>query len=490
MKPIPNLRIAALVLLASLSASCTSTNVMPAPPRADTAPPIVQQPSQIAVPIAVRIVELERALNTSVPRTLWQIDEVKKACIPAQRIFKGKLKITPDISCHIVGAAVRGPITVGGSGEVLTLSMPVNVEVAAKDIGHIIKQKTATAAARVRATARLGMTANWQPTAKVDIDYSWTQVPSTEVLGQQVKFARKVDARLQKVIADLERTLPAELSKLNARRDAEGAWRKGFTTLELNARKPPVWLRVTPQSIAFGGYRVVGGDIQLFLTATALTETFVGPRPDPNPPTPLPPLRFDRTAVGDTRLFVPVIASYAELEPVLSKALGKLAKKGIVLPDIGKVDVRFGKVTIYGTDGGKIAVGIEVHAESPNKLLKPNGIVWLTGVPVNEPGSRIVRVRDLAIGATTDSPATNLLAAVALSADMQATLQEALTENFERDYMKVLIKANAALASKRTGDFLLSAVLTKVDNGRITAYGQGLYMPVTATGSATIRYEP
>ncbi len=215
--------------------------------------------------------------------------------------------------------------------------------------------------------------------------------------------------------------------------------------LELNAKNPPVWLRVTPKRIAYGGYRVVGGDIQLALTATALTETFVGPRPEPNTPTPLPPLAFDRRT-GNAQLYVPVIASYAELEPVLMKA--------------------------------------------PRKVLTPTGLVWLTGVPVTEPGSRVVRVRDLTIGGTTDSPATNLLAQIALSPEMQATIGAALTENFERDYQKVLGKANAALASKRTGDFLLSAKLTDIENGRISAYGEGLYMPVTGRGSATIRYVP
>jgi hypothetical protein len=111
-------------------------------------------------------------------------------------------------------------------------------------------------------------------------------------------------------------------------------------------------------------------------------------------------------------------------------------------------------------------------------------------MPVNEPGSQVVSVRNLAITGATDSPATNLLAQVALSADTQGAIQSALTENFAKDYNEVLRKANAAIEAKRVGDFLLSAKLTKVENGRIEAYGQGLYMPVTATGAATIRYAP
>ncbi len=480
----------ALCLAAVLMiAGCKSATVVPAPPRVDTAPPVVEQPSFIDVPITTRIAELERALNARIPRQLWTIDERKPTCIAGKRIFKSRLKVTPDIGCRIVGTATRGPITVGGTGELLTLSMPVSIVVSARDIGGIIKRETATAAARVRVNAKLGMTSRWQPTAKVDIDYKWTTVPGITILGQRITFESKIDPRLRKVTADLERALPRELATLNARAEAAKAWQQGFIVLELNRKNPPVWLRVTPQRIAYGGYRVVGKDVQLFLTATALTETFVGPRPDPRPASPLPPLDFDRPRIS-ARLFVPVLASYAELEPVLAKALGKIAAKGMTVPGVGPVKVKFGEVTIYGTQGGKIAVGIAIEAESPRGLLRPKGTVWLTALPLNDPGSQIVRVRNLTITSATDSPATNLLSAIVLTPETQGAIQSSLTENFARDYNEVIGKANAAIEAKQVGDFLISARLTKVENGRIAAYGKGLYMPVSATGAAKIRFVP
>lgn len=475
-----------LVLFGAI-AGCGSPPVTPPPPRATTAAPVPQQASEIEIPITAKIVDLQRALEARVPKTLWQIDEQKRACLPAQRIFK--IKVTPDVSCRIVGAAVRGSISVGGSGELLTIAFPVSVRVAVKDIGKVLKGKTATAAARIRMTARLDMTPAWQPTAKVDIDYSWTRVPGIDILGQRIKFGRKVDPRLQAIIANLERALPQHLAQLNARRDAEAAWRKGFASLSLNREKPPVWMRITPERIAYDGYRVVGGDIRLFLTATALTETFVGPRPEPRVPTRLPPLVRGQPR-GGAQLFVPVVASYAELEPVLAKALGKLAAKGITIRNIGQVKVRFGKVTIYATTESRIAVGVQIHAEGPTGTLKPNGTVWLTGVPFNETGSQIVRVRDLKITSATDSPATNMLAAIALSPESQAAIGASLSENFARDYAKVLEKANAALRAHREGDFVISAVLTKVTNGPLAVYGDGLYMPVAASGRAMIVFSP
>lgn len=481
-----NVFVASALLLA---AGCSKAGEVPlsAPPRSVTAPPVAGQPSRIDVPVSIRIAMLRRALEQEVPRTLWSIDELQPNCIPAQRVLK--LKVTPDLSCQLIGKATRGDISVGGTGDTLTLSMPVSIQVSARHIGKLLKGGTATAAARVRMSARLGLTSDWQPNAKVDIDYRWTQIPGIDVFGQRLRFGSKVEPKLRAHIPAIERRIAAEIAQLDVRRAAAGAWAQGFAVLELNRARPPVWLRVTPQQVHFGGYRVSGDAVALDLGVTALTETFVGQKPDPVPATVLPQLDFGR-APKRASLHVPVISDYAELEPVLARALHKLSAKGIAVEKIGRVAVRFGDVTIYGTDRNRLAVGIDLEAQSPRGLLAPKGRVWLTGLPVNEPGSRIVRVRDLAIHGRTDSAATNLLAAVVLSPETVRTIADSLGQNFERDFQKVLTKANAAIRNRRDGDFGIEAMLTDVENGRITAYGLGLYMPVTATGRATIRYTP
>src|SRR5690606_4796853 len=125
-----------------------------------------------------------------------------------------------------------------------------------------------------------------------------------------------------------------------------------------NRERPPVWMRVTPQRLGFGDYRVRGGMLEMMIAAEAVTETFVGDRPDAPGPTPLPP-PVQGIAERGLRFHIPVLADYAQLEPVVERALGKLAKKGITLPALGPVDAEFGKVTIYATEGGRIAVGIK-----------------------------------------------------------------------------------------------------------------------------------
>jgi hypothetical protein len=186
----------------------------------------------------------------------------------------------------------------------------------------------------------------------------------------------------------------------------------------------------------------------------------------------------------------PVVADYAELEPVLAKALGKLAIKPMTLPGIGAVDPEFGEVTMYATTGSRLAIGLKMRVATPGKWIDARGTVWATGQPYNEPGSKVVRVRDLRIEGEANSPSFRLLLAVARSPAVTNTLSEALSQNFTNDFDKLMVKAGAAIAEKRLGDFVLAARIDDAKNGVVYPAGQGLYMPVDARGTAALRYAP
>jgi hypothetical protein len=186
-----------------------------------------------------------------------------------------------------------------------------------------------------------------------------------------------------------------------------------------------------------------------------------------------------------------VLADYAELEPVVERALKRLAAKGISLDNIGPVDVQFGKVTIYATEGGKLAVGIKASADVIRSPLgRTKGVIWLSAVPYNQPNSQIIKVRNLQIAARTDSQAVNLLMSLFSDAEVLAEINAALTEDFNKDYEKVLFAAKKAIAQRREGDFTLSAEVGKVSHGSVIVTGSGLFLPVDVTGRANIRYTP
>jgi len=483
----------ALLGLSALLASCGgSKDVNPAPPRVETKAELPQQDSNIVVPVTALLAPVEAGINQRIPRQLWQINKPGERCVPPKKVkvFGKKVNVTPLIKCDIVGQVTRGAIKLVGNGNTLSITMPVSARISARDVGGIIKSETATGAAVVRATANVSVDRSWAPQAKVRIAYDWTNPPGIDFLGKRITFVDKADTKLAQVIAGIEREIPKEIAKIQLRQKLAALWPKAFTSIQLNRTNPEVWMRITPRALGFGGVRFTGGRIDMTLMLAALTETFVSARPPDPEPTPLPSVSPVKGPHG-LNFFIPVLADFRELEPVVEKALAKTAAKGITLPGVGAVDAEFSRATIYATTGGRIAIGIKAKVTPQKGVLgSTSGVVWLSAVPYNEANGQLVRVRDLQIAGQTDRKSINLLWTLFQSPEVIESIRGALSHNFVRDYEKVLTKAREAIANRREGDFLLAADVKSVSNGLLKVTGEGLFLPVMVQGEANILYAP
>lgn len=479
-------------MLALVLAGCGPRTPNEAPPRATDTIQIKPQASLIAVPIEAELSRLAAALESEVPRELWSIDKPDQVCVPSDKVKVLFVKLkTPTIKCHIVGAATRGRLNLSGSGQTLLVTMPVSAVVHARDIGGVLKQETATATAQVKARITLDLARDWTPRGKVNLDYRWTAPPKVEFLGLDIDLSDQADEKLKRVIADLERSLPRELAKLGLRDQVQDAWNSGFTSLQLNETNPPVWMRVSPRELQYGGYEIANNRIRLRLGLRALTETFVGDRPPDPERTPLPPVKPLNARPGQMTFSIPVLAEYRQLEPVLMRALVRRSARPFEVPGVGPIYARFHKVTAYGTTGGRIAVGLDFSAnDEADTIGKARATVWLTAVPINAPNSREVSFTQFAVSGTTDRTGGDLVIKLANAPGLSSTLAQALTQNFENDYDELMDKIDRAIREKREGAFVIRARVTEVQTGSLKATGQGLYLPVRGTGRAAITLAP
>ena len=476
--------------LAALGGCARHGKVEP-PPRAydKIVPP--KQTSLIAVPLDADISVIDTALERAIPRQLWAIDRHFDTCVEPQKvkIFGAKIPFTPKLGCTVTGQVTRGALRLRGEGEDILVDVPINAAIAARKVGGVLS-KTATGTAMAHARVRIVLSDDWTPRATIKLAYDWKQPPGIDLLGNRVLFTDNVDEKLAPILRGLERDLPRELSKIALRAKVEAAWRQSFTALMLNDSNPQVWMRVTPQRIAYGGYVINAHTLQLKLGMKALTETFIGPRPADPAATPLPPASHLREA-GKLRMFVPVIADYAQLEPVILKALTKRAARPIEVPGLGPVDARFERITAYGTDSGRIAVGITVAAKQRSGTIgETRGLVWLTALPVNTPGTQVVRFDNLTVTGATDSIGGDLLLRLVNAPGIGDTVAQSLTQNFAGDVNDLLRKIRLAIVDNRQGDFLIHARVDSLQNGALKAAGEGLYLPVWATGEARVAYRP
>ncbi|SEH19812.1 protein of unknown function [Sphingopyxis sp. YR583] len=478
--------------LALAITACDRKTEVEAPPRATDSAPSPTQTSLIAVPINASTTSLKQALERAVPRTLWTINRHERACVQPQRVkvFGKKVKVTPPIACTIVGQVTRGPLRLRGEGSEIVVDVPIHATISARDVGGVLKGETATGAAMAHARVRIDLTSDWRTQGKARITYGWTKAPGIDFLGKRITFTDEADAKLKPVVAGVEREVNREIAKLDIRRQAADIWRQSFTALELNHENPPVWMRVTPQRILYGGYRVDGQRINLNLGLEAVTETFVSGRPADPAPTPLP--RLVRQAPKphlDVR--VPVIADYAQLQPVVDRALAKRSLRPFELPKVGPMMVKFGKSTIYGAEGGRIAVGVDVDAKLEIRSGEPTrGRIWMTAIPANKPGSAEVHFTDLVINGDTDGVGGDLLILLGRSDGFAPLIAEALTQNFTRDLGELQGKIKRAVDQRREGAFVIRTRIDSFETGEIKAYGNGLYLPVRMVGGASVDYRP
>ncbi|MBR2174187.1 DUF4403 family protein [Sphingopyxis sp.] len=482
---------AALLLIGSLT-GCDRQTEVEAPPRATDKAPSPTQRSLIAVPINANTASLKQALERAVPKTLWTINQRERACVQPQRVklFGKKVKVTPPIACTIIGQVTRGPLRLRGEGAEIVVDVPLRATIAARDVGGVLKGETATGAAMAHARIRIELTPDWRTEGKARISYGWTKAPGIDFLGRRITFTDQADAKLKPVVASVEREVTREIAKIDIRKQAADVWRQSFTSLELNRENPPVWMRVTPQRILYGGYRIDGQRLNLNLGLEAITETFVSGRPVDPAPTPLPRLvREIPKPHLDVR--VPVIADYAQLQPVVDRALAKRSKRPFVLPKLGSMMVKFGKSTIYGAEGGRVAVGVDVEAKLDMRSGAPTrGRIWMTAIPANKPGSAEVHFTDLVINGDTDGVGGDLLILLGRNEGFAPLIAEALTQNFTNDLAKLQGKIKRAVDRRREGAFVIRTRVDSFETGEIKAYGNGLYLPVRMVGSASVDYRP
>ena len=482
----------ATLLLPAALAGCDRQNDVEPPPRATDKAPSPTQKSLIAVPINADTAALKQALERAVPKTLWTIDRREPACVKPQRVklFGKKVKVSPPVACTIVGQVTRGPLRLRGEGDEFVVDMPLLATIAARDVGGVLKGETATGAAMAHARVRIDLTPDWRTHGRARITYGWTRAPGIDFLGRRITFTDEADAKLKPVVASVEREVTREIAKIDIRRQAADIWRQSFTALELNREKPPVWMRVTPQRILYGGYRIDGQRMHLNLGLEAITETFVAGRPADPAPSPLPRL-VRETPRPHLDVRVPVIADYAQLQPVVDRALAKRALRAFELPKVGPMRVKFGKSTIYGAEDGRIAVGVDVEARLEMRTGEPTrGRIWMTAIPANRPGSAEVHFTDLVINGDTDGVGGDLLILLGRSEGFAPLIADALTQNFTNDLAKLQGKIRRAVDQRREGAFVIRTRVDRFETGEIKAYGNGLYLPVRMVGGASVDYRP
>lgn len=453
------------------------------------------QSSSLVVPVVLSLDDLQRRLNQDVPEVLASIDENRDSCVPAvwfksKILFGLKTKATPAIDCNLKGQAVRGPITLSGSGRNLIISMPVSASLTAKGRGEIGRhiQETANGAINATVTVQADIDSNWTPSATVAADYAWTNRIGVDILGFRITFADKVDPKLRQMIEGFQRKIPEALAKLAIKDQAAKAWSKGFATLQVS-KSPDIWMNFTPEAVGYNGYTVAGRELRFKILAKGRTDTFVGQKPTSPVATTLPTMQRDLPEQG-LSIFVPVSADYTSLAEAAKSALKVGQTQVFDIRGRGAVKATFKDVVIHQTDGHRLAIGVTVDTDASvgfMNLTKVSGTVWFVADAHVDNQSKKAKVDHLAVHSRTDSAATNLLASIVNMPVVNDALVGSLSYDFSEKYKVAIKQAEDGLNRQLATDLRLAGKIDDLQVDAITPGPDGLIASVSIKGRAEIR---
>lgn len=151
----------------------------------------------------------------------------------------------------------------------------------------------------------------------------------------------------------------------------------------------------------------------------------------------------------------------------------------------GRIRATVNKVEIYPTFGGRIAVGIDLDAKLPGKVLDTKGTVFVVGTPVTE-GKTVVRLKDLTFTRILDNQVWNALSAL-FDLQIRGELDKSLRYNVSGDAEK----AKKALAQKLADPAAIpntKAMATDVDIGlgRVAVNGTDLVAEAIFGANVTV----
>ena len=444
---------------------------------------LADQTSTIRIPVSGSLRIFEDMLNKDVPRRLANINEPQKICV------KTKSKLIPDISCRLVGRVDRGRIRLTGSGQTLRLTIPISANIQIQNIAGIIKRETATGSMTVTMRGKLSLARNWQPSARVNVDYAWRKKPGIDFLGQRIEFTSRIDPEVRKITAQIERQLPKLISSLNARQKARQIWREGFTSARAKS-DPEIWVRFKPQQIGYAGYTVRGNQLIVNLAARAQTETIFGNRPEDYKVTALPNL-MRRLPPRGIHVHVPFHIPYSVFRKPVEEALDLGTFQTARLEDGTEAEVRFNDVEIFGVDGGKIAIGVGLTIKEPIRWLGDvDGKIWIVARPRLDIPKKIIGISNLTVFSRTNSPLFNAIVGAVSKDEIDAEVIRKISYDFAKDYDDGLKKADDWLKAEPLEGFVFRGRLISAQLERMHILPEGLIVQAKASGDGRMYYAP
>ena len=377
-----------------------------------------------------------------------------------------------NINCEYSGYIERtGGVSLRAEGGRLVAATPLFGTVSARGLRGLaaLVHGEAEGAMTVSATARPQLRPDWSVALDMREGFNWSEAPTLNVLGFHINLTRFVEPKIRSQLARVQADALASARKLDIRGKAETAWRHAFAIVQVSDT-PQVWLRTTPQSVAFAGMRAHGDVLEGAIEISGTAETLIGGEPAASTPAPLPRVGHDVAAPGKFDIVVPVNIGYAGIHQQIQDFMS--AHAGEDAPALRDVD-------IYPSNG-KLVVGLRLSQAQGSGA---GDWVYLTATPKLDADQQLVRFPDLTVTSPSGSASLNAWLA---NSDVLQALQQRLRVAYQTEAAKIVSDASARLTRSLGGGFRSEAQLASASVGGIQLNANELQINLHANGQLKI----
>jgi len=338
------------------------------------AEPFTSIPSIIYVPAEIKTDYIEKAVNDQLTGTLYQSDTITLGGISNVRVTVRK----------------QGRIKIRAQGEELLYNVPLKISmrfsftISALGLSHTEYQDV-DAGISIALRSKIALKNNWRLVTTTRADgYTWTSDPVVKVRAISIPVKPAADYLMSKQVETIGKLIDKSVSgSVNIKELVDPIWHQIRTPIEIPADDLPhkIWLRVNPSEIYMTQLIGQGGSIIGTAGIRAVTEAFIGDKPEPLPEAKLPDFAPppDRDSSFAVNLYSEISfesATQMSREMFLGKTL-KSGRQSVTVRDIeiggsknGLAEVR---LNLSGSINGKVCVtGKAVYNEKTQTLTIEN----------------------------------------------------------------------------------------------------------------------
>jgi uncharacterized protein DUF4403 len=445
---------------------CSNAFAADRPPLApDTVAPFSTD-SRISATVEFGLRALASDIEADIPRRLASIDE-RVSCVHRRVLF-----FRVNANCDIYGYVERsGPVSLYGRGDRVYGSVPIYGALEGQGANRFTSRihGETEASATIEVEARPELTKDWSVDLNFSDGFRWSEPPVLHVLGRDIPLSKYAEPRIHAQLARVRERALAAARRMDLHAKAETVWQHAFTPVQLSDN-PPVWLQLTPESVAFAGVRasstVLAGSLELSGTA----RTVVGQSPAAVNPTPLPPLGHEVNQPGSFDVILPVHVGYDLLKDKINQAIG-------TLPPVAGLSVR--EVTVYPS-AGKLVVGLRIARNADTDANAGRWVYLTASIEVDTDGHAI-RLTNVGI-ATNDEELSPMIEPIV------AQLQDKTSADYGIAYQNLLNAANEKLTRPLKDGFRMQGHLTSAKLEKVYLPADGVTIGFRASGELKILY--